>query len=219
MAIYCNLCGKENKDGSVICESCGNMLVDIFSAPVESQTRQAPPLQQNEFTKAKFGPNLAGQPVHQKVPQNNVVQISPSMQQEYKLLGDLSGYLFKIGGLTDIKDFVEIAEKSRNDSGLSSNDRNDVIKKLEQRAYEVFDEEIDYFEEKGSFAGNLKVTLLCLIAGIILGAIFVPLGVICYLAMAYYACRTIARLCAFSKSHVAAKIVKQLKKAGIPVGK
>lgn len=215
MAIHCNSCGKENKDGSVICEFCGNMLVDIFSISTEKKTFQTPPIQQKELSKTQVELNIAGQAAYQKVPEKNVVQVSQPMQQEYKSLGDVSKYLFKIGGFTNIKDFIEIAEKSRRDLGLSSEDKNAVIEKLGQRAYEVFGEEIDYFEVKGSFASNLKLTLLWLVIGALLGAIFAPLGMICSLVMVYYACRTIARLFAFPKSNSAARIVKKLKKAGI----
>ncbi|MCM1038296.1 MAG: hypothetical protein NC434_03165 [Ruminococcus sp.] len=206
MSICCKTCGKENKDGSVICESCGNMLVDIFSVSESNNNVQ----NQVDFSADSVqGNNMKSQIEIVETEEKNQIMKQTSIET-----GSLSEYYFKIGGLEDIDEFVELARNSRKDIRLSDNEKKQVLEKLKERAQDVFAKEIKYYEEKGTFFGNLGSAVIWLICGLILGAIFTPLGIICYIMMTWAICKAIARLFTFPQSTHAAGIVKKLEQCG-----
>lgn len=215
MAISCKFCGKENPDGSMICESCGNMLVDIFSTAKADQVAENQPYQKSDVSVDSLNTAVSGQEQNIKSQDIKIEQNSQLIQQTDISMGNLTEYLFKINSLFDINDFVKLARDSRNDVRLTADDKDEVTRQLRKRAIDVFGEEINYYEDKGTFFGNLGRALVWLILGLILGVIFTPLGIICYILMSYFVCKAIARILTFPRTTRAASIVKKLKQCGV----
>lgn len=202
MAVYCRYCGKENKNENVVCEFCGNMLRDIFSPSDVNQNNQNLNYQ---------GTNV--QP--QNVQPQGIAKTNQPVQQTDVSMSNLNDYFFKIDSLIGIDEFVKMAKDIRENEKLSKSDKDEILKKLRKRACDVFGDEIEYYDEKGTIMGNLKNTCIWFIVGIILSGIFAPLGIICYIVMFYYLCKTVARVFTLKKSTHAAKVVKKLKKCGL----
>lgn len=213
--MYCKFCGKENPDDSIMCEECGNMLVDIFSAsPISPNpvSEKEPPARSTKTKKAAT--------VDAKQTEEMQKGDSKAVNKPVKITGNILAenardYFFRIDSLMDVDAFVNLARESRQDARLSDQEKQEIWDRLQNKVMEVFGEEIRYYRDKGTFGGNLNSAFVCLVIGCIVST-FVPLiGCLFFIPMLWYAGKAFACLLNYPKATHAAKVTKTLERAGL----